>query len=64
MRALETFDANERHVIYQRRRGWEKASEGALAAVFDTTRLTIRKIVQAEDRRGLPSHPDDVKGTT
>lgn len=51
LRTYETFDANERDVIRQRRRGWEKADTATLAAVFDTTREVINRIVRDEEKR-------------
>lgn len=50
-RAINSFDANERSVILERRRGWEKASTETLAAVFNTTREVIRQIVREEETR-------------
>lgn len=54
MRSLTSFSANERDVIWQRRRGWEKADTATLAAVFETSRQTINAIVRAEDKRRRP----------
>lgn len=59
MRTYESFDANERDVIRQRRRGWEKASSATLAAVFDTTPEVIRKIVRQEEKRIVDAITDE-----
>lgn len=59
MRPLESFDANERDVIRQRRRGWEKADTATLAAVFDTTREVINKIVREEEKRLVDAIVDE-----
>ena len=51
LRPIDSFDANERAVIFERRNGWEQASYETLAAVFNTREAVVRKIVRGERAR-------------
>ena len=48
MRTIDSFDVNEREVIFERREGREQASYERLALIFDTKEAVIRKIVRGQ----------------